>query len=156
MFTDITWNYDKNTNNFTIVKSFDSIVNICMRYGENSVIIGTDENGIKKTIEKSSKKHTVIFKYKNQSYKLKQEIIIIPGINFDFEMAVLMYFKNIANNQEFSYLVEYLRNLLKWRTTKKRLAQDIVFEANKTTLKTNYIPPQILKIFTETIEKKLA
>lgn len=156
MFQNIIWNHDKNTNNFNEVKSFDSIVNICTRYGENSVILSVDENSIRKVIDKEEKKHSVIFKYKNQKFAFKQNIIVIPGINFDFEMAVLMYFKNITSNQEYGSLVDYLRNLLKWRSSKKRLAQDIIFESNKTTLITNYMPPQILKIFTEAFDKKLA
>lgn len=150
MFKEILWKYDKDLKYFIKIKSFDSISNICNRFNEKSVLIGISLEGESIQIPLVVKKHNVIINYNTQVFEFAQEILVIPGINFDFEMSILMFFRNISTNQEFSDLVNYLRALQKWRTTKKWLATDIIFEENTTTLITNSIPPQILKIFKET------
>lgn len=150
MFKEILWKYDKDLKYFIKVKSFDSVANICNRLNEKSQLIGIKSTDEIVQLPKETKKHTIIINYNSQVFEFTQEILIIPGINFDFEMTMLMFFKNISTNQEFSDLVNYLRTLQKWRTTKKWLADDIIFEQDCTTLITSCIPSQILKIFRET------
>jgi len=79
-------------------------------------------------------------------YNFSECIFKIPGINYDFEVCFLLFFKDKVSSFEYDIISNYLRTLLKWQSSKSRYAEDIIFEEYKTTLLTCLIPKDILNI----------
>lgn len=142
----IFWKFNKHDINSYEINSINSLINLCYRLNDNLYFFEKTPTGEEKEIKIKYIYHDITIDYIDRKYNFSECIFKIPGINYDFEVCFLLFFKDKVSSFEYDIISNYLRTLLKWQSSKSRYAEDIIFEEYKTTLLTCLIPKDILNI----------
>lgn len=145
MLEKIYWNKHKYDRNSLDLNSFDSALNFCLFYEEeSSVYIANNKNNLFFSPLLLDFKVSLIYNNKVQEFNVSARLLL--SNQYDIFLVLLSYYKEILSNSELNYLITFLGKLRFYRKSKSRFINSLSINNNDISIEFNNLPSSLVAI----------